>query len=137
MIQIRDALVTGVIGVVFLLSLVFKKPLVFYLARATFARQRNADARMLELSWAAPNVLRAFHLLTAVWGVGLVLQTILLCILAWIWPIGRYLLIGSCISYGVFGCLMLWSIWYGGKYKVILAGRPVRYPSEGAKAPEL
>lgn len=136
-IQIRDALVTGAIGVLFLLSLLMKRPLVFYLARAAFARQPSADTREAEALWAAPDTLRAFRVLTAIWGVGLVLQTLLLCILAWIWPIGRYLLLGSFIGYAVFGGLMLLSIWYGSKYKAILAGHRPDFRSVNVKVPEL
>jgi len=40
LIQIRDALVTGAIGCMFLGSLVLEKPIMFYLARAT--RKRSA-----------------------------------------------------------------------------------------------
>ena len=53
--------------------------------------------------------------MTGVWGVGLVLQTALMCYLAWIWPIGRYLLISPFISYAIFGVLMVWSLWFGAR----------------------
>ncbi len=112
LIQIRDALVTGVVGLIFLASLVLQRPIIFYLARATMARNTEEGATDFEAIWLKPGVPRLFRYLTAVWGVGLVLQTATMCWLAWIWPIGRYLLIGPVIGYGIFGLLMAWSLWY-------------------------
>jgi hypothetical protein len=112
LIQIRDALVTGVVGVIFILSLALKRPIIFYLARATMARRTVEDARNFETVWAKPGVPKILRLLTAVWGAGLIAQTATMCWLAYIWPIGRYLLISPVIGYGIFGLLMLWSLWY-------------------------
>ncbi|HQT64239.1 MAG: hypothetical protein B7Z75_08830 [Acidocella sp. 20-57-95] len=112
LIQIRDALVTGMIGVMFLVSLAFKRPMIFYLARATMARNTDQGAARFEALWAKDGVPKLFRLLTIVWGTGLVLQTAILCWLAWIWPISRYLLLSPVIAYGIIGALMAWSLWY-------------------------
>jgi len=111
LIQIRDALVTGAIGVMFLASMVFKRPLIFYLARAAMARN-EAGAAAYETVWEQPGVPGIFRWLTLVWGVGLAIQTAAMCYLAWIWPIPRYLLISPFISAAIFGLLMLGSLAY-------------------------
>lgn len=121
MIQIRDALVTGIIGILFLLSLFLKKPLVFHLAQATIARNPQPDVPQMEVFWAQPGGPRVFRILTFVWGVGLVAQTSLLCVLASIWPIGRYLLVSPFIGYGLLGLLLLWSFFYVEKRKTLFA----------------
>lgn len=136
MIQVRDALVTGVIGVLFLLSLFMQKPLIFYLARATFARNPDNEMPALESVWALPEAPHAFRVLTTIWGMGLVVQTTLLCALAWLWPIGRYLLISPFIGYGFVGALMAWSFWYGGKHKTALASLTVGETSTPPRTPE-
>ena len=123
LIQIRDALVTGAVGVLFLASLVLEKPLVFYLARATSARNTAQGTAQFEMLWQRPDIRLTFRLMTAVWGVGLILQTALMCILAWIWPISLYLLLGQAIGYGIFGLLLLWSVWYGARRKALAAIR--------------
>jgi hypothetical protein len=112
LIQIRDALVTGAIGMMFLGSLAMKRPIIFYLARATMARKTEAGEAAYETVWDLPGVPAVFQLLTMVWGAGLVLQTACMCYLAWIWPIGRYLLVSPFISAVIFGLLMLWSLTY-------------------------
>jgi hypothetical protein len=112
LIQIRDALVTGAVGVMFLGSLGMKRPIIFYLARATMSRNTEAGAVAYEAVWEKPGVPAVFRLLTVVWGVGLVVQTACMCLLAWIWPIGRYLLVSPFISAAIFGLLMVWSLGY-------------------------
>jgi hypothetical protein len=124
LIQIRDALVTGAIGVMFLATLLLEKPMIFYLARATMARDTVAGEAEFEAMWLRPGVPRIFRVLTAVWGVGLILQTALMCYLAWIWPIQRYLLLSPYIGYGIFGLLMAWSLWYR-RRKIALRGRAI------------
>ncbi len=112
LIQIRDAMVTGLVGVMFLGSLVMKRPMIFYLARATMARNTETGAAEFEAAWEQNGVPGAFRMLTLVWGLGLIGQTAIMCYLAWIWPIGRYLLLSPFIGYGIFGLLMAWSLWY-------------------------
>jgi hypothetical protein len=125
-IQIRDALVTGAIGLMFLASLVFEKPLIFYLARATMARHTAEGAASYDALWQVPGVAGVFRVLTVVWGLGLAGQTAVLCALAWVWPISRYLLLGPLIGYGILGLIMAWSLAYIAKRpaaRAILAQR--------------
>ncbi len=112
LIQIRDAMVTGLVGVTFLASLTLKRPLIFYLARAAMSRNTMAGFEAYETLWARPGVPAVFRWLTVVWGVGLVAQTGAMCWLAWIWPIPRYLLVSPMISAAMFGALMLASLTY-------------------------
>ncbi len=109
LIQIRDAMITGAIGLMFLGSFAMKRPMLFYLARATMARNTEAGAAAFEALWLNPEIPRLFRRLTLIWGLGLVAQTALLCTLATIWPIARYLLLSPFITYATFGLLMLWS----------------------------
>jgi hypothetical protein len=89
--------------------------MIFYLARAMMARDTEDGAAAFETIWQRPGARPVFRMMTAVWGLGLVLQTALMCYLAWIWPINRYLLLSPFISYGIFGAMMAWSLWYRGK----------------------
>lgn len=117
LIQIREALVTGLVGVMFLGSLAFKRPMIFYLARATMARNNEQGATSFEALWCKPGIPQTFRLLTIVWGTGLVAQTAAMCWVALIWPISRYLLIAPIIGYGIIGLLMAWSLWYMARQK--------------------
>jgi hypothetical protein len=121
LIQIRDAMVTGAFGVMFLASLALPRPLIFFLARAAMARNTEAGLEAYEAIWHRPGVPAVFRWLTVLWGVGLVAQTGALCWLAWIWPIPRYLLVAPVISAAIFAGLMLASLAY-------IARNPAAWP---------
>ncbi len=118
LIQIRDALVTGMVGVLFLTSLILEKPLIFHLARAFLGRNPAVGAATFDELWARPGMPRTFRTMTAVWGVGLVGQTALMCWLAWIWPVDRYLLVAPALGYGLLGLLLLWSLWFAARRQI-------------------
>src|ERR1700739_5133511 len=44
LIQMREAMVTGAVGLLFLVTLAMKRPMIFYLARATVARTTAEEA---------------------------------------------------------------------------------------------
>ncbi|MCX4166052.1 MULTISPECIES: VC0807 family protein [Paraburkholderia] len=110
---IRESLVTGAIGAVFLLSLMFTKPAIFYLARATVARERENGDADFEAGWHKwPKMRASIRLMTWIWGIGLVGECALRCWLVWQWSVERYLVVSPVIGYGIFGGLTLWTMWY-------------------------
>lgn len=112
LIQVRDALVLAAVGLLFLATLAMKRPMIFYLARATMARNTTAGAERFEALWERPGIPQVFRALTWFWGIGLVLQTVLLCGLAWVWPISRYLLLSPFIQAGATGLMIVASLMY-------------------------
>jgi hypothetical protein len=110
---VRESLISGVIGAVFVVSLLFPRPLIFYLARATVARKTEDGATRFEAAWnERPALRRSIRLMTLVWGVGLVVENLLRCWMAWRWPIERYLLISPIVGYGIYGGLTIWTVFY-------------------------
>jgi len=109
----RECLASGAIGAAFLISLLAKRPLVFYLTRATVARETREGVARLELLWKEnASFAGAMRLLTFIWGFGLCLDSALRTYLAATWPIERFLVVSPIIGYGVFGGLMAWTFWY-------------------------
>lgn len=109
----RESLASGMIGVVFLGSLLAKRPIVFYLTRATVARETREGVARLELLWSENRgFVTAMRLLTLVWGTGLAADAVLRTYLAATWPIERFLVVSPMLGYGVFGVLMAWTFWY-------------------------
>ncbi len=87
MLLLRESLVSGAIGVAFLVSLLMTRPLVFYLARATVARELADGAARIEALWRErPAFVSAIRLMTAVWGAGLTGETALRAWMAMTWP---------------------------------------------------
>jgi hypothetical protein len=111
------SLVTGMIGIVFLGSLLLPRPLVYYLARSTVAKRSPQELNTFEAAWPKPRFVRSMYVMTWVWGLGLVSEAILRCWLAWNWPVERFLAIAPFIGYGIYFSLMGWSLWYGRRLK--------------------
>lgn len=108
---IRGPAVSGCIGLLFLVSLMSRRPLVYYLARSTLARERDGGELRFDVLWRdRPELASAIRLLTAVWGAGLLGEVLL-----------RFGLSGSAgskyLDYATYGCLSLWTFIYRVRYK--------------------
>jgi hypothetical protein len=113
MLLLRESLVSGAIGVAFLISLLMPRPLVFYLARATVAREMADGAARIEALWRErPAFVSSLRLMTVVWGAGLTGETALRAWMALTWPIERFLVVSPFIGYGIYSALLLWTLWY-------------------------
>jgi len=115
---VRESLISGVIGIAFLFSLLLERPLVFYLARATVAREQEGGAPHFEATWRERAPLRAsIRMMTLVWGAGLTVEALVRSWLAWHWPIERCLVVLPVISYAIYGGLMAWTFWFRGRLR--------------------
>ncbi|EDZ97803.1 putative transmembrane protein [Burkholderia sp. H160] len=113
MLLLRESLVSGAVGVVFLLSLPMRRPLIYYLARATVAREMEGGAAHFEALWRErPGLATAMRTMTLVWGLGLTGETALRAWMALTWPIERFLVVSPFIGYGIYAGLALWTLWY-------------------------
>lgn len=108
----RESLVTGLIGLVFIASTVVGKPLVYVLARASLSRRSEADRAAFDSQQTEPGFRRLFTVITLVWGFGLVAETALRAILAFSLPVGRFLIVSPIIGYATIGLLLLWGFLY-------------------------
>ena len=115
--QLRENLVTGIIGLVFLVSAASGRPLIYQLALAQKSRQSQSEASHFQSLRDKPRFRRTMTLMTLVWGFGLLLQTAVACVLVFRMPIARYLLVSPFVSYGMIGALSLWSFWYGNRMR--------------------
>ena len=68
--QLREKLVTGLIGLAFVGSALIGKPLVYELARATMRRKSENEAREFEALQVHAGFRRTMTVMTLVWGSG-------------------------------------------------------------------
>lgn len=120
---LRESLVTGVIGIIFLGSLLLPRPLIYYLARSGEAKRSAEDMSAFDTAWSKPRFVKAMYMMTSVWGLGLVFEAILRCWLVWSWPVERSLAIVPVVSYGIYFSLLGWSLWYRSRLKLKAVGR--------------
>jgi len=110
--QLRETLVGGLVGLVFLGSVLIKRPLIYYLARASMLRRDAAGAE--ELQGLRGNVYfeRTVATMTLVWGLGLIAHTSVNVALVFALSIQTYLAVAPIGGYAFAGIMIAWNVWY-------------------------
>ena len=108
----RESLITGLIGLVFLGSVAVRRPLIEVLARAALARQAAVEGQTEEWD-ESPDMHRAMTVMTIVWGCGFVAETCLRVVLVFSLPVSRALVVGPIVGYSAVGLLIGWTYLYG------------------------
>jgi len=109
LLKVRESAITGVFGIVCLLSLAAPRPAMFYMGRL-FATAGD-PARMAEFDevWELPTVPRRFRFVTLVWGVGLVGEAAFRTVLALSIPTQSFLIVSQIVNWAVLGGLLWFS----------------------------
>jgi hypothetical protein len=111
--QLREKLVTVVIGLAFLGSALIGKPLIYELARASMRRKSEGEAQQFEALQVHAGFRRTMTVMTLVWGLGLIADAAVSAMLVFVLSIRAYLIVNPLIGYGTMGALSLWSFLYG------------------------
>jgi hypothetical protein len=112
MLQLREKLVTGLIGAIFLGSAAIRKPLIYELARATLARRGSAELDGFVALKDNPYFRRTMTVMTLVWGFGLLGEAALAGALVFTMSVKSFLIVGPIIGNVTTGSLALWTFWY-------------------------
>ena len=131
--QLRENLVTGVIGLIFLGSVAVGRPLIYYLARAGMRRQgQSGQLADFETMRDSPLFKRTMRVMTLVWGGGLVARTALAAVLVFSVSIPTYLAIHPILGYATMGGLGGWTWFYARRQQAL--GRARRAAAAEAEA---
>lgn len=128
--QLRENLVTGLFGFVFLGSAIVRRPLIYQLARDGMRRKSPSGLEHFERLRGNRRFRHTMTVMTLVWGFGLLIQTMAACALVFSMPIREYLIVSPILSYGAMACLALWTFWYGRQQK--RRGEAARKAAEAA-----
>ena len=133
--QLRENLVTGAIGLVFLGSVVVGRPLIYYLARAGM-RRRGAAGELANFENLRDNAFfkRTMRVMTLVWGFGLVLRTAIAAVLVFTVSIPTYLAIHPIIGYATMGALAGWTLFYARRQQALGRARRAAAEAEALQA---
>jgi len=107
---IRESFVTGALGVVCLLSLLWTKPLMFYVSRQFTAGQDVAEIAKFNALWQRPGARQVFRVLTIVWGIGWVGEFGLRVLMVQALTVAQALAIGPLVFNGITFALIAWTI---------------------------
>lgn len=111
--QLREKLVTAIIGCVFLGSAIVGRPLIYELARASMIRKSSSELHEFEALRSNKYFRRTMTIMTLVWGFGLLADVAVSAALIYAMPIRDYLIAGPVIGYSTMGALSLWTFLYG------------------------
>ena len=106
--QLREKLVTVLIGLAFIGSAAIGRPLIYVLARATMLRRAAAAAQELEALKDNVYFRRVMTLMTLVWGFGLVAEASVAAVLVFTLSVREFLIVSPIIGYSTVGALSAW-----------------------------
>jgi hypothetical protein len=113
LLQLREKLVTIIVGLVFLGSAAIGRPLMYELIRAFLARSNDPELQQVEAARNARRFRAAMTLMTLVWGIGLLADAAVSIVLVNVLPMRIYLVVNPILGYATIGSLTLWNLWFG------------------------
>src|SRR5919204_6216534 len=110
LILVRESALSGVFGVLMLLSLFWPQPLVYYLARHFVAPGTSARWHTFQRAATSPRFRSFLRLLTVIWGLVTVLDAGLNTYLAFHLPVATFLAVTPVARYSMMGCTFVWTL---------------------------
>ncbi len=107
----------GLFGIVLLISLLFPRPALFYLARAVRAQNDEQHFARFNAGWAWPQIRFFYRKLTAIWGCVAIVHLLVQAVLAFTLPISVMLVLGPVLSFIIITPVAHWSRRAARKYK--------------------
>lgn len=103
---------TGIIGVLFLLSLFFTRPMIFYIGRQLTTRSNATWIADFNASWYVPAVQAVLRFLTLIWGAGMTLEFVVQMILSYTLSASNFPLVSMLLKSVIFIGLVIWTVIY-------------------------
>jgi hypothetical protein len=110
--QLREKLVTGLVGLIFLGSVAVGRPLIYFLAKATISRTSATRAAAFASLRQDSAFRGALLVMTLAWGFGLVGECAASIVLTYVMTPSQFLIVGPIVGYGTLGLITAWTIWY-------------------------
>jgi hypothetical protein len=135
LILVEGSVPTGVIGIAFLGSLWARRPLLYSFA-LEFIGPDTAKGQEMTLFWQSPVFRRDFRLMTAVWGVGFLLEAALRVVIIYNTSTGTALAISKIVPWLFVAVLCAWTVAHGARQRkkaarVAAAASPAAEESTG------
>lgn len=113
--KVRDSGFTAIFGLVCLASLTWRRPIIFLIGRALSAGDDPERLRTYDQIYVMADGARTFAVITACWGIGLILEAMLRVLLAIVLPTGAFLAASPALGATTFGGLFALSIRLSGR----------------------
>lgn len=112
LILLRESFVTAVMGLIFILSLFFSKPLIYHFAIRFTTNDDPAKKSKFEEGWKVPYFRFVVRLMTGVWGFALLGEAVIKTILVYELSISVFLAVSQVVFYGILGVTIVWTVLY-------------------------
>lgn len=111
--KVRDSAFTGLFGLASLASLWFgSRPLMFYIGRALYAGSDPVRRDAYDQLWEVAPARVVFRIITAVWGIGLILEASVRVLLAAVLSTGRFLAVSPVVGFVFIGGMFAFTVWF-------------------------
>lgn len=110
--KIRDTVFTCLFGVVCMISLTWRKPMMFFIGRALSAGDDPEKVEAYDALWDMPTAPRTFRIITAMWGVGLIAEACARILLAAVLSTGVFLAVAPVWAAAVIGGMFVFTVRY-------------------------
>lgn len=114
---LQSSAVSGLFGFVMLISLLFPRPVLFYIVRSILTRNDPQRLASFNADWSFPQFRSFYRLLTTVWGCVTVVQLLLHVLLVFNLPISLMLVLSPILNFAVVMPVAHWSMLYFRKNK--------------------
>lgn len=109
----KDSVGTAAAGLIFLGTCVIGRPMSFYAAQR-FSATTTGAATWWNTMWeTSPTFRRGFRVMSAVWGIGLLVEALVRIPLIYLLPINVMVGLSTVLQVAAFTLLIAWNIWYG------------------------
>lgn len=137
--KVKDSAFTILFGLTCLLSLRWKRPMMFTIGRAMSAGEDPARQAAYDDLYEIEEAKHVFAVITVVWGIGLIVEALLRVVLAAVLPTGPFLAVSPVLWAVAFAGLFTFTIRYSAvareRGEAELAESGLTYPSVPAAAP--
>ncbi len=109
---IRESFFTAAFGLAYLVSLLFKRPLAFYIARYFATGNHPENIPWFDSLWQYQQFRHTMRVITVVWGIGFLFEAALRTFLVIVLSVVQFLIISPFVLYGILGALIVWMFLY-------------------------
>ncbi|KXN74915.1 hypothetical protein CONCODRAFT_1989, partial [Conidiobolus coronatus NRRL 28638] len=110
--QINGPIITTVIGTSYIVSINFKRPIIYYFTRPWITKNDPEKMREFDLKWENPYIFNAMKIVSIVWGLGFILQSIINVVLIFTIDLDSVMIWGHVLTFGTIAILLVWSYFY-------------------------
>lgn len=109
---IRESFITAGVGLIFIGSLLFPKPLIYHLALRFTVKDDAKEQQSFANKWSIPYFRHATRNITSIWGLSLLLEAVVRVYLVFSMSTAAFLVISNFVLYGFIGLAILFTALY-------------------------